>query len=183
MKTTHTCAARRRHSRRPQRLAAGPDQTTKPHKTRAAISPMASKIAQFPFVRELDGFDFDAQPSRWTRARYGSWRPAAGPRMGTPCCSSALPEPARRIWPLPLGARRSGRITACSLSIVATAILDRLLHHSTVVTIRETVTGSAKSGVLAFCRRPERRLKQPRPQRNERGPFFSSPSGSNLRFA
>jgi hypothetical protein len=26
-------------------------------------------------------------------------------------------------------------------------------------------------------------LKQPRPQRNERGPFFSSPSGSNLRFA
>ena len=24
---------------------------------------MASKIAQFPFVRELDGFDFDAQPS------------------------------------------------------------------------------------------------------------------------
>ncbi len=24
---------------------------------------MASKLAQFPFVRELDGFDFDAQPS------------------------------------------------------------------------------------------------------------------------
>lgn len=24
---------------------------------------MASKIAQFPFVRELDGFEFDAQPS------------------------------------------------------------------------------------------------------------------------
>jgi DNA replication protein DnaC len=24
---------------------------------------MSSKIAQFPFVRELDGFDFDAQPS------------------------------------------------------------------------------------------------------------------------
>ncbi|WP_353024659.1 ATP-binding protein [Mesorhizobium sp. M1403] len=24
---------------------------------------MAGKIAQFPFVRELDGFDFDAQPS------------------------------------------------------------------------------------------------------------------------
>jgi len=24
---------------------------------------MASKIAQFPFVRELDGFDFEAQPS------------------------------------------------------------------------------------------------------------------------
>ena len=24
---------------------------------------MASKLAQFPFVRELDGFDFEAQPS------------------------------------------------------------------------------------------------------------------------
>lgn len=24
---------------------------------------IASKIAQFPFVRELDGFEFDAQPS------------------------------------------------------------------------------------------------------------------------
>jgi len=24
---------------------------------------MAGKIAQFPFVRELDGFEFDAQPS------------------------------------------------------------------------------------------------------------------------
>jgi DNA replication protein DnaC len=24
---------------------------------------MSSKLAQFPFVRELDGFDFDAQPS------------------------------------------------------------------------------------------------------------------------
>ncbi|WP_287301222.1 ATP-binding protein [Mesorhizobium sp.] len=39
---------------------------------------LAGKIAQFPFVRELDGFDFDAQPSLDQRAKSGSWRPGAG---------------------------------------------------------------------------------------------------------
>ncbi|ESZ54498.1 hypothetical protein X727_33415 [Mesorhizobium sp. L103C119B0] len=43
---------------------------------------MASKIAQFPFVRELDGYDFDAQPSL-DQPRSGNWRPAAGSPMAT----------------------------------------------------------------------------------------------------
>lgn len=43
-------------------------------------------IAQFPFVRELDGFDFDAQPSLDQR-QIGSWRPAAGLPMETRSCS------------------------------------------------------------------------------------------------
>ena len=48
---------------------------------------MSSKLAQFPFVRELDGFDYEAQPSldqeqirelatcRWSRTvtRFCSW--------------------------------------------------------------------------------------------------------------
>ena len=59
---------------------------------------MASKIAQFPFVRELAGFEFDAQPSL-DPARSVNWRPADGSRMAIRPCCSARPAPARHIWP------------------------------------------------------------------------------------
>src|ERR1700730_5419157 len=38
---------------------------------------MATKIAHFPYLRDLDGFDFAAQP-RSTRSRSASLPPAAG---------------------------------------------------------------------------------------------------------
>src|SRR5215471_16992441 len=38
---------------------------------------MASKIAQFPFVRELEGFDWSAPSLRSIRDRYGNSRPIA----------------------------------------------------------------------------------------------------------
>ncbi|MGO8403844.1 hypothetical protein ACC783_37040, partial [Rhizobium ruizarguesonis] len=61
--------------------------------------------------------------------------------------------------------------------VVTTAMLDRLLHHSTVI------TGFAKSAVPAFGRRPERRSRQTKQQVNEGGQFIVSPTGSNLHFA
>ncbi len=51
--------------------------------------------------------------------------------------------------------------------VVATAILDRLLHHSTVITIRGEAIGFAKSAAPAFCRKPERRSNPTKPQTNE----------------
>ncbi len=64
--------------------------------------------------------------------------------------------------------------------VVATAILDRLLHHSTVITIRGD--SFAKSAGPAFCRKPERRSNPTKPQTNEgvsssirqRGQFLDS---------
>ena len=59
---------------------------------------MASKIAQFPFVRELAGFEFDAQPS----LDPGQIRELATCRWiahGDTTCCSARPAPARRISP------------------------------------------------------------------------------------
>ena len=50
--------------------------------------------------------------------------------------------------------------------VVATAILDRLLHHSHVITIGATAIAYAKSDAVAFCRRPLRqRLKPKLPNR------------------
>ncbi|HUL10846.1 MAG TPA: ATP-binding protein [Methylococcaceae bacterium] len=53
--------------------------------------------------------------------------------------------------------------------VVATAVLDRLLHHSTVIAI----PGDSYWFLST----------QQKPRRNERGRFFSSPRGDNPRFA
>jgi DNA replication protein DnaC len=47
--------------------------------------------------------------------------------------------------------------TAFGDPVVATAILDGLLHHSDVVTIRVTTIGCAKSAGASLCRSPLRR--------------------------
>ena len=47
--------------------------------------------------------------------------------------------------------------------VVATAILDRLLHHSHVVTIRGDSYRLRESAAPAFCRRPERRSHNSKP--------------------
>jgi hypothetical protein len=36
--------------------------------------------------------------------------------------------------------------------VVATAILDRLLHHSHVITIRATAIASSESSAVDFCK-------------------------------
>lgn len=57
--------------------------------------------------------------------------------------------------------------------VVATAILDRLLHHSSVITIRGDSNGCVKS---TKTRKNNRVMKHG-------GQFFSSPKGSNPHFA
>lgn len=52
---------------------------------------MSSKLAQFPFVRELDGFDYEAQPSL-DQEQIRKLRPAAGSRTVTRFCSWGRPE-------------------------------------------------------------------------------------------
>lgn len=76
---------------------------------------MSSKLAQFPFVRELDGFDYEAQPSldqeqirelatcRWIA--HGDTVLFLGP-----------PGTGKTHWPSAWAARRSARITTCSSS-------------------------------------------------------------------
>lgn len=59
---------------------------------------MASSIAKFPFVRTLEGFEFEAQPSLDPKLIQNSPRPAVSPK-GTRCCCSARPMWARRAWP------------------------------------------------------------------------------------
>ena len=59
---------------------------------------MSSKLAPFPFVRELNGFDFEAQPS----LDQGQIRQLATCRWifhGARCCSSDRLERGRPIWP------------------------------------------------------------------------------------
>jgi DNA replication protein DnaC len=75
---------------------------------------MAKRMARFPCVRTLEGFEFDAQPSI---------DPGVIRELATVLISSnrAVTE-----WG---GARHGGQV-------VATAILDRLLHHSQVLIIR-----------------------------------------------
>lgn len=59
---------------------------------------MSIKLARFPFVRDLDGFDFAPSP-RSTRSRSARSRPAGlSPMLKWSCCSG-LPASARRIWP------------------------------------------------------------------------------------
>lgn len=77
---------------------------------------MASKLAQFPFVREIDGFEFDAQPS----LDPGQIRELATCRWiahGDTTLSWAHLERARRIWRWPWAGKRSGRTTRSSSSL------------------------------------------------------------------
>ncbi len=74
---------------------------------------MASKIAPFPFVRDLDGFDFEAQPS----LDAGQIRELATCRWiahGDMVLLSGRPARARRIWRSRSDGRRSGKATAFS---------------------------------------------------------------------
>ena len=76
---------------------------------------MALKLAHFPAVKQLAGFDFDAQPSidpKQIRDLAASrWTPTA-----RTCSSSARRASARRILRLRSGARRSWPATRCSSS-------------------------------------------------------------------
>jgi hypothetical protein len=74
---------------------------------------MALSIAKFPFVRDLAGFDFEAQPSLDPPA---SWPPAGSSPMARRCCSSARPASARVTWRWRSAARRSSPATRCSSS-------------------------------------------------------------------
>lgn len=67
--------------------------------------------------------------------------------------------------------------------VVATAILDRLLHHPTVITIRGDSIASAKNAVPVSCRNPEQLQKPTKPQTHDGGRFLSSAKGSIPRFA
>jgi len=58
---------------------------------------MSSKLAQFPFVRELDGFEFEAQPSLDQGSE--SLRPVAVSLTATHSCCWGLRERAKPIWP------------------------------------------------------------------------------------
>ena len=71
--------------------------------------------------------------------------------------------------------------------VVTTAILDRLLHHSTVITIRGDSYRLRQKYRSAFSRRPDRRSRQPRNYPHNvylkgyadgREPGSASPSGS-----
>lgn len=76
---------------------------------------MSSKLAQFPFVRDLDGFAL-RHSHRSIRARSENLRHAAGLLMEIRSCSSGPLERARPIWPSASGVKRSARITTCSSS-------------------------------------------------------------------
>ena len=73
---------------------------------------MATKIAHFPTVRDLDSFDFTAQPSL-DRRRSANSRHAAGSPMAPHSCCSGRPASARRILRSRLAVRRSARATRC----------------------------------------------------------------------
>jgi IstB-like ATP binding protein len=91
---------------------------------------MGLGIAKFPFIRTLDGFDFEAQPSLDPKQvrDLASCRPApsltapasrteppkaAGSPTAMPCSSSARPASARPISRSRSAARRSGSATRC----------------------------------------------------------------------
>ena len=76
---------------------------------------MSSKLAQFPFVRELDSFDFEAQPS----LDPGQLRDLATCRWiahGDAVLFLGPPGVGKLILPWPSAARLSGRTTASSSS-------------------------------------------------------------------
>ena len=76
---------------------------------------MAGKIAHFPTVRELDGFDFTAQPSIDPR-QIGELAACRWVAHGMLCCCWVRPGWARRTWRSRWAGRRSARATPyCSL--------------------------------------------------------------------
>ena len=73
---------------------------------------MSFGLARFPFVRDLTGFDFGAQPS----LDKGQVREIATGRFianGKRFCCSGHPAWARRIWPWRSAGRPSWRATRC----------------------------------------------------------------------
>ena len=73
---------------------------------------MGMKLARFPCVRTLEGFDFDAQPS----IDPGQIRDLATGRWSVtvrPCCCSARRAWAKRTWRWRSGAKRSIGATRC----------------------------------------------------------------------
>jgi DNA replication protein DnaC len=76
---------------------------------------MATKIAHFPTLRDLDGFDFTAQPS----LDKGQIRDLAASRwvaMATRCSCSGRPASARPTSPSGLAGPPSARAIRCSSS-------------------------------------------------------------------
>ncbi len=71
---------------------------------------MGMSIAKFPFVRTLEGFDYDAQPSLDPKQirELATCRWVAN---GEACCCSGRPASARRIWPWRSVAKRSSTAT------------------------------------------------------------------------
>jgi len=111
---------------------------------------MGTSIAKFPYVRALDGFDFEAQPSidpkqvrelatgRWI-ANGDTVLLQGPPGVGKTHLAVALGREAiAHGYAVLLTTNRSigewGEIFGDT--VIATAILDRLLHHSHVITIR-----------------------------------------------
>jgi hypothetical protein len=71
--------------------------------------------------------------------------------------------------------------------VVATAILDRLLHHSHVLTIRgESYTGYARSGGADCCKKPRQQCKPPphdgHPDQPERGVVLAAVKHASRRL-
>jgi hypothetical protein len=97
---------------------------------------MAFGLARFPFVRDLTGFDFGAQPSI-DKAQIREL--AAGrfiPNGETVCCW-VRPASERRIWRSPLAARRLWPATPCS---------SRRRRLSSLSSLRRMATGGWKTG-------------------------------------
>jgi hypothetical protein len=76
---------------------------------------MALRLARFPYVRTLEAFDFEAQPSI-DPAQIRELATAAGWPTATPCCCWGRPEWARPTWRWRWAGRRCGWATASSTS-------------------------------------------------------------------
>nr|WP_293409001.1 ATP-binding protein [Neorhizobium sp. SHOUNA12B] len=103
----------------------------------------------------------DAQPSAQVgQGCRGGWRSSAGSARSPFVPVNAIDDRGERHHEI------------IGDPVVATARLDRLLHHSAVITIRGDSYRLRESAVPAFCRRLERRSRQTKQQINEGGQFF-----------